>query len=71
MKTVSKICFLTLAMIFSGKLVAQEIVQTNDNLLSYYDAELFQWSYSMFGGLTLNFKNQSAITTYGIKDNMK
>ncbi|MDR1301249.1 MAG: hypothetical protein LBK43_02120, partial [Treponema sp.] len=39
--------------------------------LSYYDAELFQWSYSMFGGLTLNFKNQSAITTYGIKDNMK
>jgi hypothetical protein len=39
--------------------------------LHYYDTELFQWSYSMFGGLTLNFQNQSSITTFGLKESMK
>ncbi|MDR0644626.1 MAG: hypothetical protein LBG05_06920 [Treponema sp.] len=73
MKTSSKICFLALAMIFSGNLAAQEILETktNSNLLSYYDTELFQWSYSMFGGLALNFQNQSSVTMYGIKESMK
>jgi hypothetical protein len=71
MKVFSKIYFFAFVMIFSGKLVAQEIIQPNNNLSSYYDAELFQWSYSMFGGLTLNYKNQSSITMYGIKDTMK
>jgi hypothetical protein len=71
MKMFSKICFLILAMIFSGKLAAQEIAETNSNLVSYYNTELFQWSYSMFGGLALNFQNQSSITVFGIKDNMK
>lgn len=67
----SKICFLAFVMIFSGKLVAQESIQPNNNLMSYYDTELFQWSYSMFGGLTLNFQNQSSVTMYGIKESMK
>ena len=71
MKMFSKICFLAFVMIFSGELVAQETIQQNNNLMSYYDTELFQWSYSMFGGLTLNFQNQSSVTAYGIKESMK
>jgi hypothetical protein len=72
MKYFFKICiFVTAAIVFSGNLTAQETAQTNNNLSFYYDAELFQWSYSAFGGLTLNFKNQSSLTTFGIKDAMK
>jgi hypothetical protein len=71
MRFVLKIGFLVLAITLSDKLVAQETAQTNNDLLHYYDAELFQWSYSMFGGLTLNFQNQSSVATYGIKDPMK
>jgi uncharacterized membrane protein len=71
MKLVLKIGFLALAISFSNKLVAQETAQTNNDLLHYYDTELFQWSYNMFGGLTLNFQNQSSVTTYGIKEPMK
>jgi hypothetical protein len=71
MKLFSRILFFSLAMIFSGKLAAQEISQTNNNLLSYYDTEFFQWNYSMFGGLTLNFQNQSAVTAFGLKGVMK
>ncbi|MDR1220504.1 MAG: hypothetical protein LBK73_12975 [Treponema sp.] len=71
MKMILKIGFLALAITFSDKLAAQETTQTSDNLLDYYDTKLFQWSYSMFGGLTLNFQNQSSVTVYGIKDTMK
>jgi hypothetical protein len=71
MKTFMKIGFLALAITFSGKLTAQENVQTNKNLSYYYDTELFQWDYSIFGGLTLNFQNQSSITTFGLKESMK
>ncbi|MDR3122891.1 MAG: hypothetical protein LBU16_03820 [Treponema sp.] len=71
MKIFQKICFLALALLFSGRLAAQEIMQTDNNLLPYYDTELFQWSYSIFGGLTLNYRNQSSIAMYGIKDAMK
>jgi hypothetical protein len=71
MKTFLKINFLVLVLVFSGNLMAQENQQTNNNFLRYYDTELFQWSYSMFGGLTLNFQNQSSITMYGVKDSMK
>ncbi|MDR2601620.1 MAG: hypothetical protein LBC53_04115 [Spirochaetaceae bacterium] len=58
-------------MIFSGKLAAQETIQTNDNLAFYYDAELFQWNYGFFEGLTLNFKNQSSNPMFGINTRMK
>jgi predicted aldo/keto reductase-like oxidoreductase len=72
MKAFSKICFfVVLAILFSGNVAAQEAAQTHNNLLSYYDTELFQWSYSTFGGLTLNYKNQSSITAFGIKEAMK
>jgi hypothetical protein len=50
---------------------APATAKTNGDLTRYYDAELFQWNYGMFTGLTLNFQNQSAITFYGIKDPMK
>ncbi|MDR1127512.1 MAG: hypothetical protein LBL06_05225 [Treponema sp.] len=71
MKTILKIWFLALTITFSGTLIAQETTQPTNDLLHYYDTELFQWDYSMFGGLTLNFQNQSALTMYGIKDSMK
>jgi hypothetical protein len=86
MKKILKLGFLAWAISFSGSLAAQEI-QTQEivppdtarsesdlpdaNLLRYYDAELFQWSYSMFGGLVLNFQNQSSITPFGLKDTMR
>jgi hypothetical protein len=71
MKVFQKIGFWALAIVFSGNLTAQENTQINGNLLRFYDSELFQWDYSMFGGLTLNFQNQSSRTMYGIKDTMK
>jgi hypothetical protein len=71
MRIVFKIGFLALAITISGKLAAQETTQTNNDLLHYYDTELFQWSYGMFGGLALNFQNQSSATTFGIKEPMK
>ena len=71
MKGLWKIVFLTLALIFSGNITAQENTQTNSELLHYYDRELFQWDVTLFGGLTLNFQNQSSRTAYGINDSMK
>lgn len=71
-KNFLKICFLASALAFSGTLAAQEIEKTDNRFLSYYDTELFQWSYSLFGGLTLNFQNQSSLTSFGmLKDTMK
>jgi hypothetical protein len=71
---VLKIGFLAWAITLSGALAAQETTpttQTNNNdLLHYYDTELFQWSYSMFGGMALNFQNQSSTTIFGIKEPM-
>jgi hypothetical protein len=71
MKTFLKINFFALVLVLSGNLMAQENEQTNNSFSHYYDTELFQWSYSMFGGLTLNFQNQSSVTMYGVKDSMK
>jgi len=66
-----KICFFMLAVIFSGNLLAQESIQANNNLLNYYNAELFHWSYNMLGGLSLNLYNQSSSTLFGINNSMK
>ncbi|MDR1127511.1 MAG: hypothetical protein LBL06_05220 [Treponema sp.] len=71
MKTILKIWFLALTITFSGTLIAQETTQPNNDLLHYYNMELFQWDYSIFSGLTLNFQNQSSLSMYGIKDSMK
>ena len=62
---------LAAALAFSGNLAAQESAQTDRDLQRYYNSELMQWDYSMFGGLTLNFQNQNAVTLYGITEPMK
>jgi hypothetical protein len=68
-----RIVVLALVLFCSQVLIAEEatVTKTNSDLTRYYDAELFQWSYGMFNGLTLNFQNQSATPIYGIKDSMK
>jgi hypothetical protein len=71
-KSFLKICVLASALVSSGTLAAQEIEKTNNDLLFYYDSELFQWNYGIFGGLTLNFQNQNSWTGFGIlKETMK
>jgi hypothetical protein len=70
MSALRKVFFaLVLALAFPAVLAAQE--KTQQDLLRFYDAELFQWNFSVFGGLTLNFQNQSALPAYGIKAPMK
>jgi hypothetical protein len=71
MKHLFKIGFLALALTFSSKLAAQENIQPNDNLLRFYDTELFQWNYGMFDGLTLNYQNENSNTMLGINKSMK
>jgi hypothetical protein len=56
---------------FNGGGAVSTDTQTNSNLTRYYDAELFQWDYGMFLGLTLHFQNQSAMPIHGIKTPMK
>jgi hypothetical protein len=71
MKLSVKIGFLTLMLICSQIIMAQENTQTNNNFLHYYDAEIFQWNYDIFGGLSLNFHNQSSSAIFGINISMK
>ena len=71
MKTLFKIGFIVLTVIFSGNLMAQEDAISDSNLLGFYDSELFHWSYNMMGGLALNFQNQSSSTTFGISKSMR
>jgi hypothetical protein len=72
MKNFIKIGFLALALAFSGTLAAQDFEKPNSNFLTYYNAELFQWSYGLFGGLTLTFQNENSLTSYGVlKEPMK
>jgi len=66
-----KIGFFSLVLLFSQNLAAQENVQENNNLLNYYGTELFQWSYDFWGGLNLNYQNQSSKTMFGLKDSMQ
>ena len=42
-----------------------------DNSLSFehiYDSELFQWNYNMFGGLILNYQNQTSGIFFGLNN---
>jgi hypothetical protein len=71
MKTFIKIGFFALALLFSQNLFAQEDIQENNTLLNYYGTELFQWSYDFWGGLNLNYQNQSSKTMFGLKDSMQ
>jgi hypothetical protein len=71
MKAFVKIGFITLVLLFSQNLTAQENTQDNNNLLNFYGTELFQWSYDNWGGLNLNYQNQSSNTMFGLKDSMQ
>jgi len=71
MKTIFKITVFALAINFCGSLTAQENMEIDNNLGHYYDSELFNWSYSMFGGVSLNYLNQSSSTIYGIHTSMR
>jgi len=71
MKSLLKIGFFILAVVFSGNLFAQESIQADGNLLNYYNNELFHWSYNMIGGLSLNLYNQSSSAVFGINKSMK
>jgi len=75
MKSFLKVGFLTLAVLCSGNLIAQENDQTNSepnsNLSNFYDAELFHWSYNMWRGLSLNYLNQSSSTAFSINKSMQ
>jgi hypothetical protein len=54
---------------FPAVLSAEE--NESSDLLRYYDSELFQWDYRVYGGLTLNFQNHSVSPIYGIASPMK
>jgi len=71
MKVYIKTGFFALILLFSQNLAAQENVQENSDLLSYYGTELFQWSYDSWGGLNLNYQNQSSTTMFGLKESMQ
>jgi len=62
---------LTLVLFFSQNLAAQEDVQENKSLLNFYSTELFQWSYDFWGGLYLNYQNQSSRTIFGLRESMQ
>jgi hypothetical protein len=71
MKVFIKIGFFALALLFSQNLIAQENDQENNDLLSYYGTEFFQWSYDFWGGMNLNYQNQSSKTMFGLKESMQ
>jgi len=56
-----------LLLVLSGLAIAEE----NVALAGYYDSQLFQIGYSMFGGLTVSFRNQTSSTQFGISRNLK
>jgi hypothetical protein len=71
MKTFVKIGVFVLALLFSQNLIAQETKQEDNDLLRYYGTELFQWSYDFWGGMNLNYQNQSSKTMFGLKESMQ
>ena len=71
MKVSIKIGFFALALLFSQNLIAQENNQENNDLLKYYGTEFFQWSYDFWGGMNLNYQNQSSKTMFGLKESMQ
>jgi hypothetical protein len=71
MKIFAKMVFLVLVLLSASNLAAQENSQGNKDLLLFYDSELFQWSYDMWGGLTVNYQNQNSGTMFGLKDSMQ
>ena len=71
MKLFMKIGLLSCVLFISHNLAAQEEAQKNNALESYYGTELFQWSYNFWNGFNLNYQNQSAATSFRLKDSMQ
>jgi hypothetical protein len=59
------VCF-----IFSQNIIAQENISPNNNLLQYYNNELFKWSYDAIGGFKLTYQDQVSSLSFGINKNM-
>ncbi|MDR2901386.1 MAG: hypothetical protein LBV20_07715 [Treponema sp.] len=72
MKSFLKVGFfvLVLFLLLANNVAAQEKKSQNNDVLSFYGTELFQWSYDAWGGLSLNYQNQSS-TPDGLKDSME
>jgi hypothetical protein len=71
MKLFLKISFFMFVMFLAPNLFAQEKESQNNGFPSYYTTEMFQWSYDYFGGLNLNYQNESSTITFGVKDSMR
>ncbi|GHV88089.1 hypothetical protein AGMMS50267_04490 [Spirochaetia bacterium] len=59
------VCF-----VFSQNIIAQENIPSNNNLLEYYNNELFKWDYNAFGEFKLTYQDQGSTLTFGINKNM-
>jgi heme/copper-type cytochrome/quinol oxidase subunit 2 len=71
MRTILKTVFFIMLVFFSSNLLAQENEETDEKLHYYFNTELFYWTSSMFGGLSLNLNNQSSSISFGITQSMK
>ena len=71
MRTFLKVCVVTTTLVFAAGAGAQEAEIKTSDLVRYYDAELFQWNFGMFSGLTLSYQNQNSVTSLGINASMK
>jgi hypothetical protein len=67
-----KVGLLLIGLFIVQNLVAQENtdVETDSDLVNYYNSELFHWNYSYFAGVRLNFQNQNSSILFGINKNM-
>ncbi|MDR2534773.1 MAG: hypothetical protein LBD29_01910 [Treponema sp.] len=48
----------------------QKDIPLNENLLTFYDNELFKWEYNAFGGFNLSYNHQKSSITFGINNDM-
>ena len=71
MKNAFILLVLVLLLVFVQNTDAQETGHGNINFQQFYDSEMFQWNFNMFGGLTLNYQNQNSSITFGINQAMK
>lgn len=55
--------------VFIQNIIAQEDTPLDNDLLSFYDNELFTWEYK-FNNFNLNYKNQTSVIAFGINSIM-
>lgn len=71
MKNVFIVLVLVLLLVAVNNTYAQEVGHENVNFIQFYNSEMFQWNYNMFGGLTLNYQNQNSGISFGINQAMR